>query len=143
MPDLAPFVETLAKLSPKERKAHRTKTAETMLDLFCTRMLDMLASPSCRSQTLLVAANFFKSNSFQVEPDAEGVEDGLDKLIRKRKEAEAEEALRLKRMARAKQAEEERVEKFYAKQNGEPLTPRLCAGDPGAIMEGGIDSDEQ
>ncbi len=141
--DLTGLLAEIKEMSPSERQAARTARGEALVDAWMIRATERLMSNSVRSQDLVAVAGFLRANQFVVAPSKEGVEDPLDKLIRKRKADEADEARRLKNMARAKQAEEERVEKFYAKQNGQPLTPRLNTGDPGPIMEREIDSDEQ
>ncbi len=141
--DLSSTLQKIESMSPSERQAHRTKLGESLVDAWMVRATERLLSDKVRSQDLVAVAGFLRANQFIVSPSKEGVEDPLAKLMRERKAADAEEALRLKRMAKAKAIEEERVAAFYRKQSGEPITPRLNAGDPGAIMEGDIESDEQ
>ncbi len=136
--DLSGILDKVEAMSPEARQAHRTRLAEGLVDAWILRATERLLSDKVRSQDLVAVAGFLRANEFIVTPSKAHVEDPLSKMVRLKKEADAEEALRLKRMAAAKEKENQRVERFYAKVNGEPLSPRLNQGDPGNL---GIDNE--
>ncbi len=136
--DLTDFAASLDKLSPAERKAHRTKAAEITMDLFMSRLQTMLASDTCRAQTMICASQFLRSNDFVVSPDTDGEIDPLQRIINQKREAEKAEQIRLRNIEREKKkriaAEEARSVAFFQKlDNPTEPTPRLNTKAPGRL----------
>jgi hypothetical protein len=139
--DLSGILDKVEAMSPPDRQAHRTRLAEGLVDAWILRATERLLSDKVRSQDLVAVSGFLRSNQFIVSPSKEGIPDALEILMQKKRADEAEDALRLKRMAKAKEVEEKRIEKFYSRVNGEPLSPRLNAGDPGRITDDNEEGD--
>ncbi len=132
--DVSSEIEHIKSLSPGERAALRTQRGEELADLFLIRACERMRSGNLRSQDMVVISQWMKSNEFIIKPDTSSKEDALSKMVREKKEREAEESLRLRRMEAARKKNEKRAEDFYQRvQNPTEPTKRLNTGPSGAI----------